>query len=97
MNWTESFAAYAFKAAKMYEKDRQTFISCLKFDSIYKTLHSSYINILKIVDLRPIEEISQDLKLKYWNQAKQIHDEPEARLKISCCLYLLDELTKPEK
>ncbi len=56
-------------------------------------LLSLYDNSILEKEIVPIEEISQEIKNKYWEFSKEIFPNKEQRITSCKCMYVLDYIT----
>lgn len=64
----------------------------VRMDSVLGTYMAKYQYHTSRRDIHRIEDIPQEDKTYYWNQAKKYTDEQDRRIKAAKVIYLIDQL-----
>lgn len=94
MNWNDSFMGHAVDVAKIYQLYPEKILICMRFESLVNCLNESYLILVKKKELEPIENISKDEKIRYWNISVEYSQDRKHRERVCRSIYLLDKLTK---
>lgn len=76
-----------------FEKDNSFFIECLiKFSAVRKIMVMGYFRLLKDGKIVPIENLHNDEKISFWNDAKEFAAgrlDNDQCIEFTKCLYTL--------
>lgn len=92
--WEEGCLNYAIEIGKKYKADRQRILDCLNCDSVINFLNESYTILTGSKELDPIENLSQEEKLRLWDIALTYEGNKKKRILICRAVYLLNRITE---